>query len=100
MIDSEINRIKNLMFAVIWQSIVDYANIKDTDSLYVSAERWLFSDSLSSNFSFRWLCDNIEYDYKTFRALAQKLRRGSLKVRQNGRQLVNIDQITPWQPVG
>jgi len=82
--------IKKLMSAVIWQSIVDYVNIGDTDSLYLSAERWLFTDSFRNDYSFRSLCENLNYDFKLLRVVAIKLRKGGVKIRQNGRQLVNL----------
>lgn len=91
--NNQLNRIKKLMFAVIWQSIVDYVNIEDTDSIYLSAERWLFSDNLSYDYSFRRLSENIGYNYKPFRMVAKKLRQGGIKIRQNGSNLLNIGYI-------
>ena len=89
-LDDQLYGIKKLMSAVIWQSIVDYVNIGDTESLYLSAERWLFTDSLRNNYSFRLLCENLDYDFKLLRLVAKKLRKGGIKIRQNGRQLVNL----------
>lgn len=62
--NNQLSRIKKLMFTVIWQSIVDYVNTEDTDSIYLSAKRWLLSNNLSNNYSFLRLCENMGYDYK------------------------------------
>ncbi len=92
--------IKKLMSAVIWQSIVDYVNFEDTDSTYISAKLWLFSNSFNNNFSFRRLCENLDYEYKPLREVAQKLRNCGIRIRQNGCQLVNLSlEVKEKSPV-
>lgn len=88
--NNQTSRIKKLMLAVILRSMVDYINVEDTNSLYLTAKRWLFSDNLNNSFSFRSLCENLGYDYKPIRILAKKLRSDGVKIRQNRRQLVNL----------
>ena len=96
--NNQTRRIKKLMLAVILRSIVDYTNVKNTNYLYLTAKRWLFSDNLSNDFSFRSLCKNLGYDYKPIRMLAKKLRSVGVKIRQNGPQLVSLNTIGGFLP--